>query len=202
MATRSSILAWKIPWTEEPGGQQSTGSQRHDWRDLARMHAKEHAKWYHKRFNQQNPDWETTGQMTLFLQQLNCKEKRKRWIKRDLRYYTCQIVYLPVQFVDLLGSWLKEWKTRPLGKQENLTGCLVILRIFAVIFRCENGMVTFWKGALLEMHIEYLKVKWYSVCLKNVVSCNWVVSGSKVENSFDRELIIVEPGWWLLGDSL
>ena len=28
MATYSSILAWKIPWTEEPGGQQSLGSQR------------------------------------------------------------------------------------------------------------------------------------------------------------------------------
>ena len=28
MATHSSIPAWKIPWTEEPGGLQSTGSQR------------------------------------------------------------------------------------------------------------------------------------------------------------------------------
>ena len=28
MATYSSILAWRIPWTEEPGGLQSTGSQR------------------------------------------------------------------------------------------------------------------------------------------------------------------------------
>ena len=28
MATRSSILAWRIPWTEEPGGLQSVGSQR------------------------------------------------------------------------------------------------------------------------------------------------------------------------------
>ena len=27
-ATHSSILAWKIPWTEEPGRQQSMGSQR------------------------------------------------------------------------------------------------------------------------------------------------------------------------------
>ena len=27
MATHSSILAWEIPWTEEPGGLQSTGSQ-------------------------------------------------------------------------------------------------------------------------------------------------------------------------------
>ena len=28
MATYSTILAWRIPWTEEPGGLQSTGSQR------------------------------------------------------------------------------------------------------------------------------------------------------------------------------
>ena len=28
MATNSSTLAWKIPWTEEPGGLQSMGSQR------------------------------------------------------------------------------------------------------------------------------------------------------------------------------
>ena len=27
MATRSSILAWEIPWTEEPGGLRSMGSQ-------------------------------------------------------------------------------------------------------------------------------------------------------------------------------
>ena len=33
MATHSSILAWRIPWTEEPGGLQSLVSQRvgHDW---------------------------------------------------------------------------------------------------------------------------------------------------------------------------
>ena len=33
MATHSSILAWRIPWTEEPGGLQSMGSQRvrHSW---------------------------------------------------------------------------------------------------------------------------------------------------------------------------
>ena len=40
-AIRSSILAWRIPWTEEPGRLKSTESQRveHDWSDLARMHA-------------------------------------------------------------------------------------------------------------------------------------------------------------------
>ena len=33
MATHSSVLDWRIPWTEEPGGLQSVGSQRvgHDW---------------------------------------------------------------------------------------------------------------------------------------------------------------------------
>ena len=33
LATYSGILAWKIPWTEEPGGLQSTESQRvsHNW---------------------------------------------------------------------------------------------------------------------------------------------------------------------------
>ena len=33
MATHSSILAWRIPWTEEPGGLQSLGSHRvgHHW---------------------------------------------------------------------------------------------------------------------------------------------------------------------------
>ena len=40
MATHSSILAWRTPWTEEPGGLQSIGLQkiRHDWSDLAHMH--------------------------------------------------------------------------------------------------------------------------------------------------------------------
>ena len=40
MATHSMILAWRIPWTEEPGGLQSLGSQRigHDWSNSALTH--------------------------------------------------------------------------------------------------------------------------------------------------------------------
>ena len=39
MATHSSIFAWRIPWTEEPGRLESTGSHkvRHDLSDLACM---------------------------------------------------------------------------------------------------------------------------------------------------------------------
>ena len=37
MVTHSRILAWRIPWTEEPGGLPSMGSHRvgHEWSDLA-----------------------------------------------------------------------------------------------------------------------------------------------------------------------
>ena len=40
MATHSSIIAWRIPQTEEPSGLQSIGSQSviHDWSDLACIH--------------------------------------------------------------------------------------------------------------------------------------------------------------------
>ena len=39
IATHSSISAWRIPWTEEPGGLQSVGSQTvgYNWNDLAHM---------------------------------------------------------------------------------------------------------------------------------------------------------------------
>ena len=41
MATHSSILAWRIPWTEETGGLQSTGSQRvrHGWSNWAQTYS-------------------------------------------------------------------------------------------------------------------------------------------------------------------
>ena len=47
MATHSSVLAWRIPWTEKPGGLQSMGSQRvrHNWTTkcmCARVHARTH----------------------------------------------------------------------------------------------------------------------------------------------------------------
>ena len=43
MATHSSILTWRFPWTKEPGGLQSMGSQRveHDWSNLESTEASE-----------------------------------------------------------------------------------------------------------------------------------------------------------------
>ena len=37
-ATHSSILAWRIQWTEEPGGLQSMGSDTTEWLTLSRLY--------------------------------------------------------------------------------------------------------------------------------------------------------------------
>ena len=47
MATHSRILAWKIPWTEEPGGLQSTGSQEFDMTEHTHYKLKKtEMRWY------------------------------------------------------------------------------------------------------------------------------------------------------------
>ena len=48
MATHFSTLAWKIPWTEEPGRLQSMGSQRvgHDWVTSLSLYQKFALKWF------------------------------------------------------------------------------------------------------------------------------------------------------------
>ena len=47
MVTHSSILTWRIPWTEMPGGLQSMGSQRvrHDWSNWAHTSIQAESKW-------------------------------------------------------------------------------------------------------------------------------------------------------------
>ena len=49
MATHSSILAWRIPWTEEPGGQQSMGSQSDTTEQLSTQHISQssYPHWFH-----------------------------------------------------------------------------------------------------------------------------------------------------------
>ena len=42
MATHSSALAWRIPWTEEPGGLQSTGSQSETTESTEHTHVQGH----------------------------------------------------------------------------------------------------------------------------------------------------------------
>ena len=46
MATHSSILAWEIPWAEEPGGLQSMGSQRVRHNLATKQHPGHHNYWW------------------------------------------------------------------------------------------------------------------------------------------------------------
>ena len=75
MATHSSILAWRIPWTEETGGLQSLGLQRveHDWSDWECMHA-----------------WDTYGE--LLDRQLDSKMWRLE-VKLGLENYSWKNIY-------------------------------------------------------------------------------------------------------------
>ena len=49
MATHSSILAWKISWTEEPGGLQPIGHQESDTTEHTHTHTHTHT-WVLKNF--------------------------------------------------------------------------------------------------------------------------------------------------------
>ena len=63
-ATHSSVLAWKIPWIEEPGGLQSIGSHRvgHDWSDLACTHVSKSPKTLNC-FTGTSLSWEISGEL-------------------------------------------------------------------------------------------------------------------------------------------
>ena len=47
MATHSSILAWRIPWTEEPGGLQSMGHKKSEMTDHTHTHTRTHTTLHH-----------------------------------------------------------------------------------------------------------------------------------------------------------
>ena len=58
LATHSSVLAWRIPWTEEPGGLQSTGSQRVwlDW-DTFTIPDKQFDSKYNQTHSKEGGSW-------------------------------------------------------------------------------------------------------------------------------------------------
>ena len=95
MATHSSVLAWRIPGTGEPGGLPSMGSHRvgHDWSDLVVVvffAAKDGETLY----SQQAQDRELTGSDHEFLiAKFRLKLKKVEKTTRPLRYDLNQIPY-------------------------------------------------------------------------------------------------------------
>ena len=59
MATHSSILAWRIPWIEEPGGLQSIGSRRvgHDWASSLHFTSMSYLQSFYKQSRLENKNY-------------------------------------------------------------------------------------------------------------------------------------------------
>ena len=57
MANHSNTIAWKIPWTEEPGRLQSMGSQLSNWHDWATPSLNDNRNKVHSKFNALDSSW-------------------------------------------------------------------------------------------------------------------------------------------------
>ena len=89
MATHSSFLAWRIPWTEEPGGLHSTGSQRAGHHQVTNTQSQAPA--------QHQPGW---GCMTLGA----LPSPAPALSGRSLLLTLLQPLWLPFHFLKLMSS--------------------------------------------------------------------------------------------------
>ena len=85
MATGSSILAWRIPWTEEPGRLQFTGSQRvgHDWH---MYNIKKWYKWTYLQNRNRLTDIDNKPMIT--------KEERQEGINQEFEISRYKLLYI------------------------------------------------------------------------------------------------------------
>ena len=93
MATHSSIIPWRIPWTEEPGGLQPMGSQRirHDWSDLACT--KNQGEWLQKQKESETRKRMGDGE----------RRKERRRVEGVARILDSVLVYLQGSFLTMLS---------------------------------------------------------------------------------------------------
>ena len=98
MATHSSILTWRIPWTEEPGGLQFIRSQKveHDWNNLACVHTELEPQYTLIVKHQQLNDT-PTGTMTVPRPTINTK-----------KWAVAQFLEIPNLFSHATG-WNTNW---------------------------------------------------------------------------------------------
>ena len=109
MATHSSILGSRIPWTEESGGLLSIGSHRvgHDWSDLACLHALEQEMATHSSILAWRiPGTEEPGRLpSMGLRSLT---RLRRLSSRECKLWA--EVLLAVEMLTRQGWWLFEHK--------------------------------------------------------------------------------------------
>ena len=104
MAPHSSILSWRIPWTEDPGGLQSIGSQK-SWTWLS---------WTWLNWICCCLDLATKQQLSLYTKQDLQPYLWPLWVNIFTVCGNCFLSWLP--FHQLGGSWKRRWSRQTLGK--------------------------------------------------------------------------------------
>ena len=125
MAIHSTIPAWKIPWTEEPGGLQSTGSQRvrHDWvTNTFTFHSLEGQilKLKHQHFGQlmRRADW---LKKILMLGKIEGKRRRGRQRMRRLNGIT-DLMNVSSSKLWVMAKDREAWRAAVHGVTKSRTG--------------------------------------------------------------------------------
>ena len=119
MAPHSSTLAWKIPWTEEPGRLQSMGSLRvgYDWVTSLSLFTFMHwrRKW------QPTPvflPWESQGWGSLVGCRLRVAQgwTRLKWLSSSMYMSMYEPIHIYFQAISLIQNWIKyEHSVHPLS---------------------------------------------------------------------------------------
>ena len=150
MATHSSILAWRIPWTEEPGGLQSMGSHRvrHNWSNLAHMHT--HKRTHAHRLvllgrelgqtSQRERSWQDLGWNLLLGLSILWEKNlilQKRWL--GTRIFTAALITIA-----------KMWKQLKCPSTEEGTECVHPYNAVLLCHRKEENSVTCYSGWTLR----------------------------------------------------
>ena len=107
MATHSSVLAWRIPGTGEPGGLPSMRSHRvrHDWRDLAAAAA---ATWGGGGlvFQTNSKDSAWTWQFLKWKREKNFRESSRQEVKLYVNFHWVQTGWLLMTFLPFISfTW-------------------------------------------------------------------------------------------------
>ena len=135
MATHSTILAWGIPWTEEPGRIQSTGSQESDTAEHEHTQQSVWSKSVHQRISQ----WVATTLLKAHIQiyTLHCRSQ----FQVSLKSWRCEEKLSPLAFPIAICLYsLASGKTKEMS-QTNSRGTLGHVKCVqevSMIIHCAN----------------------------------------------------------------
>ena len=137
MATHSSILSWEIPWTEEPGGLQSTGSQRvgHNW-----VHAHTHTHTHTHKLSY-IPFIKVKGTLVIQLRPTLCNPLD----------YTSVYGILQAKILELVSIFFSRGSSQP--RDSTQVSCIAY-KFFTVWTTIEDPFFKWWSIILLLLNMS------------------------------------------------